>query len=409
MQFLFDVEFWKLASIPLVAAVVGWGTNWVAIEMTFAPLEWIGIRPWLGWQGIIPAKASKMATIFVDKAMSRLGTLPELFAQIEPQKIAEQIVKVITPRLDTYTDEILLRDHAVLWENLPTVVKAQIYARVRADFPLRVNQLLSEVGSNVEDYLDFKDMLKTHLVRDKALLNRLFLECGAAEFRFIINSGFHLGLLFGLVQLWVWVVYPAAWVLPVFGLIVGWATNWIALNAVFRPLHPIQLGPWTFQGLFLKRQKEVAAVWCNLVTREIVTVRNLIEAMLVGPRAENSKALIKKHLKPLVEEAVGPARTAAQLMVGFEGFAKIKEAVGEKAIALSLEPFNHWEFNRERAQVVEALLRERMENLPPDQFQDLLRPCFQEDETKLIVIGAVLGLLTGLAQFIWMFAGGNER
>jgi hypothetical protein len=46
-----------------------------------------------------------------------------------------------------------------------------------------------------------------------------------------------------------------------------------------------------------------------------------------------------------------------------------------------------------------------MESLPPDQFQDLLRPCFQEDEMKLILVGAALGFLAGLAQLFLVFGG----
>ena len=86
--FLGNVEVWKYASIPVVAGLVGWGTNWAAIELTFKPLRFIGIRPFLGWQGIIPSKAARMASIFVDSTMIKLGTLPELFQQMEPDVIA---------------------------------------------------------------------------------------------------------------------------------------------------------------------------------------------------------------------------------------------------------------------------------------------------------------------------------
>lgn len=405
-RLLSDPETWKHASIPIVAGLVGWGTNWLAIVLTFRPLEFVGRPPWLGWQGIIPSKATKMAGVFVDSTMSRLGSLPELFDEMEPERIAEQIVKVISPRVDLYTDEVMLRTNPRLWHSLPSLVKQQVYSRVRARLPELVRSLMRDVGDHVESVLDFKDMITRRLERDKALLNRLFLECGAAEFRFIINSGFHFGFLFGLVQLAVWIVYPAAWVLPVAGLIVGWATNWIALNVIFRPLEPRRIGPWTLQGLFLKRQQEVARVWCHIVTREIITVRALIQAMLTGPRAERTHQMIREHIRPVADEAIRLAGPAAELTVGPGGLNRIREAVAQKAVATSIEPFNDWGFNKDRAVVIERLLRERMESLPADQFQDLLRPCFQEDETKLILIGAVLGLLAGFAQLVFVFGGG---
>ena len=54
-------------------------------------------------------------------------------------------------------------------------------------------------------------------------------------------------------------------------------------------------------------------------------------------------------------------------------------------------------FIEDRASLLETLLNERMASLPPEEFQDLLRPCFQEDEWKLILMGGVLGLLAGTA------------
>ena len=404
-----SADFWKHVSIPFVAAVVGWATNWVAVKLTFLPLEYRGIRPFLGWQGIIPSKAGKMAAIFAESTMFRLGTLGEIFRHMDPAAMAAHISRVVDRRLESYTDEIMFwRGKSALWRTVPARVRDRVYTRVRAEMPERVEALMEEIGEDVEELVDFKHMLVTELEGDKALLNRLFLESGEAEFKFIIRSGFYFGFLFGLIQLAVWIFYKEWWVLPVFGLIVGFVTNWIAINLIFRPLNPTKIGPWTVQGLFLQRQREVAAVWCRLVTREIVTIRLIIRAMLTGPRSESTREVIRRHIRPLVDEAVdalGAFRPAAQMAVGEEGLDEIRESVGEKAVEVSAEPFDHWPFNEERAEILEELLRERMEALPSVEFQSLLRPCFQEDEWKLILTGAVLGFLAGLAQLIFVFGG----
>jgi hypothetical protein len=125
--------------------------------------------------------------------------------------------------------------------------------------------------------------------------------------------------------------------------------------------------------------------------------------MLNGPRADRSRALIQEHMRPLVDESAGLVRGLAELAIGEEGFDEIKDSVAHKAVEVSPEPFDNHLFNEGRARVVEAVLTERMAALPVDQFQDLLRPCFQEDEWKLILTGAVLGLLAGIAQLLLVF------
>lgn len=399
-------EILQYGSIPLVAAFVGWSTNWVAIKLTFLPLEfWGPWNPWLGWQGIIPSKARKMAAVAVESTISKLGSLKDVYDEIEPQRIARQIIHTTEPLLNNMTDEVISQHHPVIWKNLPDPVKQHIYDRIHREFPKRIDELVIDIGENLEDLISLKDMIMEHAAEDKEMLNRIFLECGSAEFRFIILSGIYFGLLFGLIQMFVWMVLPAWWVLPAFGFLVGCATNWIALNIIFRPLHPVKVGGFTIQGLFLKRQKSVAATYSRLVTHELITVQNLADAMLNGPKSARTHALIRKHFRPIVDDAVGAARPLIQSVVGSEGLAGLRDQAGEAAVAISQNPFDDSAFNKDRATILERVMRERMEELSSEEFVKLLRPCFQEDEWKLVLLGGGLGVVAGVAQLGLVFGG----
>lgn len=404
MDLTLDIELWKYALIPIIAALIGWSTNWLALKLTFYPLAFKGIPPIFGWQGIIPSKAEKMAKISVDSTISKIGTIQEVFDRIDPEILAEHIVSSTLPRVEDYVDEIMLEEHPTLWENLPNKVKQLVYKRIRNSTPEIVAKLVADINDNIEELLDIKDMVTRQLVNDKALLNRIFLECGREEFRFIINSGFLFGFVFGLLQMLLWYWFPNQWTLPACGFAIGWATNWIALNVIFRPLEPVRIGPITLQGLFLKRQAQVARAFCQIVTEEILTVGRIVHAMLNGPHAARTRILVRKHVKPIVDETAGISKPLTQLALGPKAFAELKHKVGEKAIAISAETFANPVFNQERAEAVAAIMREKMKSMPPAEFQNLLRPCFQEDEIKLIAIGGVLGALAGVAQLVYLFS-----
>lgn len=402
-ELLHSTEFWQYLSIPVIAALIGWVTNWLAIKMTFYPLEFIGVRPIWGWQGIIPSKARKMAAKSVDATISKIGTVREIFEQIDPQVLAEYVIQTVEPRTEEYVDELMLREYPTFWENLPASARKMVYDRVRRSTPQLVDNLVDDLSLNIEGLLDIKGMVIEQLATDKRLLNRIFLECGEKEFRFIVNSGLYFGFLFGLVQMAVWYFYQSWWVLPFFGLLVGWATNWIALNVIFRPLRERKVGPIRLQGLFLKRQREVAESFCYIVTHEILTVGNIINAVLNGPNGDRAKNMVRKHIKPLVDETAGMAKALTQMAFGPTGFATLKNQVGEKALEISSSSFNNPVFEKDRAEAVESIMVERMVALSSEEFQDLLRPCFQEDEIKLILVGAALGFAAGVAQFIFVF------
>ena len=396
-------EFIKYASIPVVAGIVGWITNWVAIKLSFYPLEFVGVRPVFGWQGIIPSKARKMAEICVDSTLSRIGTVSEIIDQIDPRTIGSHILETLGPRVAGLVDEIMLKRHPTLWQNLPKQMKQLVYERVSAELPDTVDGLVQEIGPKIETLFDLKLMVVDHLERDKHLLNRIFLECGMSEFRFIIKSGIWFGMLFGLPQLLLWVLFPNPWILPVCGFLVGWATNWLALNMIFRPVEEKRILGLRIQGLFLKRQDEVSETFCQIITEDILTVSEISKAMLRGPNGDRTRRIIQRHFENLVDDATGLIKPFTQVALGPDKFAELKKDTGLKAIDLSYETLSDPIFNQQRADVVRDIMSSRMKQLPSKDFQDLLRPCFQEDEWKLILIGGALGAMAGMSQLVYVF------
>ncbi|MFB6344805.1 MAG: DUF445 domain-containing protein, partial [bacterium] len=50
-------------------------------------------------------------------------------------------------------------------------------------------------------------------------------------------------------------------------------------------------------------------------------------------------------------------------------------------------------------------LSSKLKSLGPEEFEGILRPAFQEDEWLLIAVGAALGFIAGILQFIFLFGG----
>ncbi|GAA3912348.1 hypothetical protein [Litoribacillus peritrichatus] len=404
-EVLFNPEIWKYLSIPLIAGLVGWSTNWLAIQLTFYPVEFQGYKkPFFGWQGIVPRSYKKMASICVDTTMSKLGTLSDIIQSLEPKALIDRMIHVFLPQVETMVDDIMRKEKPVLWENLPKVAKNKVYNHIKGELPKRIDSIINDFQKDADQLINLKHMVITELGKDKKLLNRIFLESGNAEFKFIVNSGLYFGLAFGFIQMLIWYFLPAWWILPLFGLLVGYVTNWIALNIVFRPLRPIKIGKFEIQGIFLKRQKEVSRAWCDIVAHELLTVENFTKTLMEGPDSHKTKALVDKHIRTLLDESVA-LRTLAQVTMGPTGYANLKDNITDIAFEYSKQPFIDKKFNESRATLVADMIRERMEALSPEEFQGVLRPAFQEDEWMLILAGGILGLLAGFGQLVFIFGG----
>ncbi len=402
-QLFEDVHWVAYACLPVMAALIGWGTNWLAIQMTFYPFKYRGVAPLLGWQGVIPKKAEKMASIVVDRTISRFGNMDDIFKKLEPEKITAQIISQIEPRIEEYIDEIMYERQAVLWDNLPITIKKKVYDWAHSQIPRRIEGLVAEFGLELSSLIDIKELFVEELKENPELMVRIFQEVGANEFNFIVKSGLLFGFMFGCLQVPLWLQHGEFWMLPTFGFVVGFATNWLALNVIFRPLYPRSFLGMTFQGLFLRRQNEVADVWSRLIAEELITVERAANAMVFGRHARRTRAIIQKHIRPVLDQA-GILKLVAQLTVGASGYVELKRALNEKAIEVSVKPFHDESFNNNRSGVVAEAMSERMKALSPSEFQDVLRPAFQEEELQLMLIGGVLGAVAAATQWLFIFS-----
>ncbi|MCH8499006.1 MAG: DUF445 family protein [Marinobacter sp.] len=382
-----------------MAALVGWGTNWLAIQMSFYPVNYIGLNPWLGWQGVIPRKSEKMAHICIDRTLEQFGDLNEVYKKLDPSRIVEQIVSQVNPRLDEYIDEIMYDVQPVLWDNMPNFLRRRVYQWAREQLPSRIESLVEDFGDDLDELVDLKALLSHELKQHPDLMNRIFKEAGSVELKSVISKGAIIGGLLGAAVIPLWLLYPQAWLLPVIGFGVGFITNWLAINTIFRPLFPVKLGFWRIQGLFLRRQDEISEVWSRLVANELITVERVANAMLHGRHGDRTRIIIQKHLRPLLDHSV-VMKLTAQLAVGMTGYTDIKKAMNNKAAIATQHVFCDPGFNRDRAPIVAEVLAGQMKSLGPKEFQDILRPAFKEEEFQLMVVGGILGSLAGLAQWV---------
>jgi len=387
------------ASMPVIAAVIGYVTKLVAIRMMFEPLEFVGRRPWLGWQGVVPANAARMAGIACDLMLGRLIDPQEIFRRLDPARIAREIEKPLLEAVEDITREVAVQFQPGLWESMPESIRRAIIRRIQAESPALVEAIMKDLTANIDRVFDLKDMVVTNLVRDKHLLNRLIQEAGQKEFAFIARSGALFGFGIGCVQAVTWALTHSPWIMPVFGLFTGWFTDWLALKMIFEPKEPVRyLGLFEWQGLFLKRREEVAAQYGDLIASEILTPHNIMDAVLRGPLSDRLFAMVQKQVRRVVDEQAGLAKPLVVFAVGTVRYQEMKEVVARKVMDRLPDTMRHIEKYAEDAMDVRNTLVSKMQQLTNDEFEGILRPAFRQDEWKLISVGAVLGFLVGELQ-----------
>jgi uncharacterized membrane protein YheB (UPF0754 family) len=410
----------SLITIPLFTGAIGYATNWSGVIMLFYPVRFRGVRipalvplahlmprriqqipgvmrGGIGWQGIIPSRAAKMGSIAVDKGIAKLGSPADFYRQLEPDKIAEHILATARGDIRDLVERIMEREHPQLWRDLPPRVREAVHARVQEQLPDIVRTVTDEIGAHVDQLLDVKLMVIRHIEAHPELANRIFLEVGRRELRFMINFGFFFGLVQGIPLAFLTTqVLTQWWVLPIGGVIIGYVTNLVGIWMIFEPVEPRKLGPLKIQGLFLRRQPEVAEVYADIIAEDIVTLSNIGTELLHGPRADRTRQMIEAAMEPAVDRAVGRARGAVRVAVGTQQYDAIRSSVAVEAVDYTMTPLSDPEFNQRQSAAVRRLITGRMREMPPADFSEMLRTAMREDEWLLYLHGAVLGFFAGL-------------
>lgn len=351
-------------SIPFCAALVGYITNWVGVKMLFYPIEWTGIpiQKWpdnplglIGWQGVVPTKRFIMSTRLVEVTISQLLKVKEVFSKLDAVQMANLLVSTISP--------------CVLNGCVPKPIVTYYLKRTSQD-----------IIREVESVVDIKSLVVSGLSSNPAVLGTFFQTVARKELAFLVDSGFGFGFLLGVLQMIQWALFPAAWTLPVGGALVGYITNWIALKWIFEPLNPTKFGPFTLQGMFLKRQKEVSADFCEYLSRETLPSIKVWNSVFENSRTNAAfENIVRRNLPFLPNASIKSIMETLRKQVGLDASHPIH---GYTNKMLDLR----------------STLTRAMNRLTPAQFEKVLHPVFEEDEITLIVAGAVLGAISGLLQ-----------
>ncbi|MFE6646596.1 hypothetical protein ACFVJS_08550 [Nocardioides sp. NPDC057772] len=417
-------EFW---SVPLFTAVIGWLINWSGLWMLFSPIHFHGVtvpglkqiagslprkvqeipgilRGGIGWQGIVPARAAKMGSIAVDRALSQMATARDFYERLEPDKIAAHIVDVFRPEIPLLVDEIMWREHPRFWRDLPRPLRTVVIQRVQDRLPDVVGDVTVEIGNHIDQIFDPKIMVIENFEKDPSIIVRIFKDFGARELRMMVVFGAVFGFLLGIPVAIIDQAFHLWWLLPILGVLVGWTTNLLGMLLIFEPAEPKRIGPFKVQALFAQRQWQASDVYGKHIAKDVITLEHIGEHLLNGPSGDRTRQMLAAALEPAVNAAVGPAHAAVRVAVGARRYDAIRSSVAAQAVEYTLTPMRDAAFSQQQSSNIRRLIAERCRALPPKTFVEMMRAAIKEDEWLLYAHGAIMGLAGGflhVAVFEW--------
>lgn len=391
---------WIYLVIPVGAAFVGYVTKLLMIEMMFRPLEFVGVlRPFLGWQGQVPRNAAKTAVRTVSSLRDQLLDPRELIDRIDVEEMLAELEGPLRTSVEEVTAEIAAEFYPTLWNSLPAIGKRAVTRRLHDRTPEIAHRLIAELRDNLDAVFDLEHTVVDTLVRDKRKLVLLFRRMGGDSFGFMTRAGLVFGFDIGIAQAIVLLITGEKLVVPLFGLLTGGLTDWLALQMIFRPARPGRFLGLTWQGRFHKLRPQITRDYAGVIATDILSPATVLDSALTGPQSDRFIHLLDREVQRAIDDQTPAlAKPLVVVATGGERYQRMKERAATRMVQEIQHHTEHVSDYASRALDLQELIAERMERLDDKQYENLLRPIFRDQEWVVIVLGATLGFLLGELQ-----------
>ena len=133
----FRVALLSFVSIPVVSILFTYCHIWLALWMTFFPIQFVGLGwqlPWtnvgfpIGWQGIVPWRGREMAQRACRLMTTHLVSVDEILARLDADDFARALGPTLDEMVVAAVDAAGAAAAPFVWARLPAAAKARLHA-----------------------------------------------------------------------------------------------------------------------------------------------------------------------------------------------------------------------------------------------------------------------------------------
>ena len=188
-------------TLPIIAALTGWVTNYLAIKMLFHPKRKINLY-FFSIQGIFPKRQDVLAERLGKIVSTELFSFKDIKDRFTSTSTALEINKVLDEKLEDFMDVKLKSAMPMLAMFLNNDAKSKIKDTLHLEFQNILPDILNKYSEKLEKDIDIEKIVAQKVSAfssDK--LEEILFSIMKKEFKFIELLGGVLGFLIGIIQL----------------------------------------------------------------------------------------------------------------------------------------------------------------------------------------------------------------
>ena len=189
-----------LYAFPIISALIGWITNYLAVKMLFHPKFPIKILG-VSIHGVFPKRQKQIAKKLGNLVANELFSISDLKVEVESMIATEETMDLIGKKIEKTIRNKLVQNFPMLSMFLTDEMVEKVTNLFKAELQEFLIETAQGIGSKIEEKVSIEKIVREKVEAfstDK--LEEILYSIMKKEFRFIEITGAVLGFLIGCIQ-----------------------------------------------------------------------------------------------------------------------------------------------------------------------------------------------------------------
>ena len=195
------------------------------------------------------------------------------------------------------------------------------------------------------------------------------------------------------------------YLLPVIAALIGWITNYLAVKMLFHPKLPISILGISIQGVFPKRQAQLARKLGDLGSDELFSVDEVSNKIKDFSTRPETMEMVGKRIEKTVREKLVKSFPMLSMFLSDDMIAKVTGIFKVELQDFIRESADELTEKLESELNVREMVTEKVEAFSTEKLEELLTSLMKKEFRFIELVGAFLGFLIGCIQVALTLAG----
>ncbi len=186
-------------------------------------------------------------------------------------------------------------------------------------------------------------------------------------------------------------------IMVLIGGLIGWLTNKVAIKMLFRPVNPVKILFFTFQGVFPKRKDIMAISLADTIEKELLSKEVILDKILNEDNLENLK---KQILDALLIKLTNKIPSMIRMFLGGNVDQMMKDFFEKEGDSMFNELIEEFKKTGLENLDIREIVIERINGLDFIEFEKIIFGLMNRELKHIEVIGLILGSLIGIIQYV---------